>query len=66
MQFSKPEMQEILEKIGYEILVEKQDASNRRSRISRFSESQYVMLDGEKYTIEELFKIELKKRIFNL
>ncbi len=66
MTFDHAEILEILEKIGYEIKQDNEDIISRRAKIFAKRSGEYILYNGEKMKPEEVFKIELKKRIFNL
>ncbi len=64
--FDTSEILEILEHLGYTIQHESQEGSSRRLRVYGSRLQTYVMYNGEKRKPEEVFKIELRKRIFNI
>ena len=61
--FSKNEQIEILKHLGYNIV--KEEDVSRKSKIYGGS-IEYVDLNGEKVEIEDVFKSEIKKRLFNI
>lgn len=62
--FTKKEQIEILTTLGYTIDKDGKGLS-RKAKIYGGS-SVYVMIDGKKIEVEEVFKTEIKKRLFNL
>jgi len=64
--FDTSEIYEILEHLGYEIHQEKQEGGSRRLKVFGSRQQFYVLYNGEKRKPEEVFKIELKKRIFKI
>ena len=64
--FDTSEILEILEHLGYEIHRESEERASRRLKAFGARLQNYVMYQGEKRKPEEVFKIELKKRIFNI
>ncbi len=63
--FTKKEQLEILEKLGYNIVHDK-DSLSRKAKIYGGADSGYIMVEGKKTSVEVVFKNEIRKRIFNI
>lgn len=64
--FDQAEMLEILKSLGYDICREKRESLSRRSKMFSSRARPYIMIEGEKVDFEAVFKMEIKKRIFNI
>jgi len=63
--FTKKEQLEILEKLGYTI-VHDRDSLSRKAKIYGGADNGYILIEGKKTSIDIVFKDEIKKRIFNI